>query len=78
MSTIKSIAERAGVSIGTVDRVIHNRGHVSQEAEMRVKQAIEELNYIPNFFARQLKLSKTFRFGILMPKLSQDSRRSYV
>jgi len=74
MSTIKNIAERAGVSIGTVDRVIHNRGHVSKEAEIKVKEAITYLDYTPNFFARRLKLSKTFRFGILMPELSQDSR----
>jgi len=73
MTTIKNVAEKSGVSIGTVDRVIHNRGHVSKETETRVRQAIEELDYKPNFFARQLKLSKIFRFGILMPRLSQDS-----
>jgi len=72
MATIKKIAERAGVSIGTVDRVIHNREHVSKETERRVKQAIEELNYTPNFFAQHLKLSKIFKFGVLMPKLFQD------
>ena len=74
MTTIKKIAEKAGVSIGTVDRVIHNRGFVSNKTETRVKQAIEELNYTPNIFARQLKLSRLFTFGVLMPKFNQDSR----
>lgn len=74
MVTIKKIAEKAGVSIGTVDRVIHNRGYVSKKAESRVKQAIKELNYTPNIFARQLKLSRTFTFGVLMPEFHQDSR----
>jgi len=72
MATIKKIAEKAGVSIGTVDRVIHNRGYVSEDAEIRVKKAIKKLNYTPNIFARQLKLSKTFNFGVLMPEFSQD------
>jgi LacI family transcriptional regulator len=74
MTTIKEIAEKAGVSIGTVDRVIHNRGYVSKVAETSVKQALEELNYRPNIFARQLKLSRTFNFGVLMPEFKQDSR----
>lgn len=74
MTTIKKIAEKAGVSIGTVDRVIHNRGFVSNRAEVRVRKAIEELNYTPNIFARQLKLSRSFTFGVLMPKFNQDNR----
>lgn len=72
MTTIKKIAEKAGVSIGTVDRVIHNRGYVSKSSEARIKKAIKELNYTPNIFARQLKLSKTFTFGVLMPDFNQD------
>ena len=74
MATIKKIAEKSGVSIVTVDRVIHNRGSVSKNAEEKVRKAIEELNYTPNIFARQLKLSKTYRFGIIIPELEQDSQ----
>ncbi len=73
MTTIKEIAKRANVSIGTVDRVIHKRGRVSKEAEQRVRRIIEELDYKPNIFAKNLKLSRTFTFGILMPKPNQDS-----
>lgn len=73
MTTIKEIAEKAGVSIGTVDRVIHGRGSVSPKTEKLVKKVIKELNYNPNYFARQLKLAKEFNFGVLMPKLEQDS-----
>ena len=46
--TIKDIAERAGVSSGTVDRVLHNRPSVSKKALAKVKTALEELNYEPN------------------------------
>ena len=73
MTTIREIAKRAGVSIGTVDRVIHGRGSVSENTEKIVKQALKELNYNPNYFARHLKLAKEFIFGVLMPELEQDS-----
>ncbi len=63
----------AGVSIGTVDRVLHKRGRVSPATEERILNIIKELKYKPNIFARNLKLAKTFVFGILMPQPSQDS-----
>ncbi len=56
-----------------MDRVIHNRGRVSPKTEERVRRIIEQLGYKPNIFARNLKLSKPFIFGVLMPKPSQDS-----
>ncbi len=71
--TIKEIAARAGVSIGTVDRVIHNRGRVLGTTGERVRRILKELNYRPNIFAKNLKLSRTFTFGVLMPKPIQDS-----
>lgn len=73
MVTINEIAKRANVSVGTVDRVIHNRGRVSKETEKRVKQILEELNYKPNILARSLSLSKTYNFGVLMPKISPEN-----
>ena len=41
---IKDIAERAGVSVGTVDRVLHERPNVSQLAREKVEKALKELN----------------------------------
>lgn len=72
MATIKQIAEKAGVSIGTVDRVIHGRGRVAPETEAVIKKVIDELGYEPNLFARTLKLGQTFNFGIVMPADNQD------
>ena len=43
--TIKEIAEICGVSRGTVDRVLHNRGNVSKETETLVRETIERLEY---------------------------------
>lgn len=48
MATIKQIAKLAGVSIGTVDRVLHERGGLAPDTKARVQAAIEELGYVPN------------------------------
>ena len=47
MATIKDIAERAGVSRGTVDRVLNGRGEVRRETKARVLRAVEELLWPP-------------------------------
>jgi LacI family transcriptional regulator len=56
--TIKEIAKIAGVSVGTVDRVIHNRGKVNSETEKRVRRILEVLNYQPNVMAKSLALRR--------------------
>ena len=70
--SIREIAKRAKVSIGTVDRVINNRGRVAKETKEKVLKIIKEINYQPNIYARNLSLSKEYRFSILIPELSQD------
>ncbi|NDV45734.1 LacI family DNA-binding transcriptional regulator [Paludibacter sp. 221] len=65
---IKDIAELAGVSEGTVDRVIHNRGEVSAKSLEAVNKALQELNYSPNIFARSLASKKQYRFSCLIPR----------
>jgi LacI family transcriptional regulator len=71
--SIKEIARRSGVSIGTVDRVVHNRGRVSKETDIKVRRIIEKTGYRPNIFASRLSRAKLFRFGVLMPHPDQDS-----
>jgi LacI family transcriptional regulator len=73
MVTLKKIAELANVSIGTVDRVIHNRGEVSEATDKNIRSIMKALDYKPNVFARHLVLSKSFQFGVIMPKLTLDS-----
>lgn len=60
-TTIKMIAERAGVSIGTVDRVLHDRPYVKAEVRERVLRVMEELDYHPNRMASALATSGTPR-----------------
>jgi LacI family transcriptional regulator len=70
--TIKDIAKIAGVSKGTVDRVIHNRGGVSEESLQKVQAILEEINYKPNLIAKTLGSKKTFLIAALVPNGDQD------
>ena len=68
-ATIKMIAEQAGVSIGTVDRVLHNRPYVKAEVRERVLRVMEELDYRPNQMASALATSGTARrLAVVQPE----------
>ena len=70
---IKDIAIRAGVSVGTVDRVLHNRPSVSKEARDKVEKALEEMDYQPNMYASALAYNKTYNFICIMPKHESEA-----
>jgi LacI family transcriptional regulator len=65
--TIKDIAAMANVSIGTVDRVLHNRGEVNPETHHRVMSLVEGLGYTPNLLAKSLALKRFFSIAALIP-----------
>ncbi|CAL1519647.1 LacI family DNA-binding transcriptional regulator [Chitinophaga sp. MM2321] len=69
---IKEIAERANVSIGPVDKVLHNRGGVSEKTRLRILKAIKELDYKPNILASRLKSKKEYNLAILLPQGTQQ------
>ncbi|MDR0388347.1 MAG: LacI family DNA-binding transcriptional regulator [Treponema sp.] len=71
--TVKEIAGLAGVSIGTVDRVIHRRGRVSPATSARVQKIIDQYEFIPNPLAGSLKRNRAYRFAALLPKRNQDA-----
>ena len=70
---IKDIAKKAGVSTGTVDRVLHGRGKVSPEKERKVREAIALLEYKPNMMARSLAMKSGFHIAVIMPNYEKDS-----
>lgn len=70
---IKDIAERAGVSVGTVDRVLHNRPNVSLPAREKVEQALKEMNYQPNVYASALAYNKSYVFNMLIPQHESEA-----
>lgn len=65
--TLKQISEASGVSIGTVDRIIHNRGRVKAETEKRVRNVLKKMNYTPNVYASMLSVRKTFKIAVAIP-----------
>ena len=69
---IKDIAQLSGVSVGTVDRVLHNRGRVSEEALKKVLTVLDQIDYKPNVIARTLGSNKTYTIAALIPDPSQD------
>ncbi len=67
MPTIKDVAERAGVGIGTVSRVLNSSGYVSEETQQKVWKAIEQLRYIPNGAARTMVTKRSHILGVVLP-----------
>ncbi len=65
--TINDVAKAAGVSKGTVDRVIHNRGEVSRKSREKVLKVINDLGYKPNFYASFLASPKERLIQCIMP-----------
>jgi LacI family transcriptional regulator len=64
---IVDIAKQAGVSAGTVDRYIHQRGKVSKRAAEKIQKAVKELGYEPDIMARNLALKKELKIVCLLP-----------
>jgi LacI family transcriptional regulator len=65
---IKEIAAALNISIGTVDRALHDRPGVSPKTRARVMKMAEKLNYRPNVAARSLKLNRRMRIGVNLPR----------
>ena len=65
MTTIKDVAKHAGVSTGTVSMVMNNNPAVKLETRMRVLQAVEELHYTPNQYARSLVTQRRNVVGVV-------------
>ncbi|HTN00145.1 MAG TPA: LacI family DNA-binding transcriptional regulator [Pedobacter sp.] len=70
---VKEIARRANVSIGTVDRVLHNRTGVSKMTKHKILAIMKELDYQPNILARRLASKKVLRFASLIPAISTET-----
>ncbi|MCF0243706.1 MAG: LacI family DNA-binding transcriptional regulator [Bacteroidaceae bacterium] len=70
---IKDIAEQAGVSVGTVDRVLHNRPNVSEIARKKVEEVLDSINYKPNMYASALAYNKEYTFYVILPQHSSEA-----
>jgi LacI family transcriptional regulator len=70
MTTIKDIARRAGVGIGTVSRVLNNTGYVSEETRQKVWETVHQFHYVPNGAARSLVTKRTMTLGVVLHDLT--------
>lgn len=70
MATIKDVAEKAGVTVTTVSRVLNNRGYISEATRQKVHKAMEELDYQPNEIARSLFRRKSSIIGLIIPTVA--------
>jgi LacI family transcriptional regulator len=70
--TIKEVAKAAGVSIGTVSRVLNGKDRVSQATRIKVKAAIESLDFKPDLTARTMIHKHTQSIGLVVPALTNE------
>lgn len=70
---IVDIARLAGVSPGTVDRVLHNRGKVSPDKKEKIEKVLKEINYKPNIIARSLAMRKHHTILVFIPYFEKGS-----
>ncbi len=66
MITIKDVAREAEVSVSTVSKIINNTKRFSSAVEMRVKSAVEKLEFKPNPHARSVSTGKTHSLGVVI------------
>jgi LacI family transcriptional regulator len=71
MTTIKAVADYAGVSVATVSRVMNKSGYVSHDLEMRVLEAMAALHFRPSALAQGLRNQRTLTVGVLIPQIDQ-------
>lgn len=70
MANIKDVAQRSGVTVTTVSRVLNNRGYISEKTRNNVYKAMEELDYQPNELARALFRRKSNLIGFIIPDVA--------
>jgi LacI family transcriptional regulator, galactose operon repressor len=78
MATVKEVAKRAGVSVGTVSNVLTGVTPVSAGLRERVRSAVRELDYHPDYVARSLKLRHTMMLGMIISDVTNPFFSSLV
>lgn len=70
--TLRSVAERAGVTASTVSAVLNNSvasRSVPEHTQKKILAAARALNYRPNFFARSLRVKRTYTIGVILEEI---------
>ena len=72
MVNLKDIAARAGVSVSTVSRALRNIGYVKNDTSELILKYAEEMGYVPNNYAQQLKTNSGRNIGIIVSDISNS------
>lgn len=67
MATLKEVADRAGVTVTTVSRMLNKPGIVSAQTTCKIQRAMQELDYQPNELARSLSKQQSNMIGLIVP-----------
>src|SRR5882724_2049364 len=70
--TIQDVAQKAGVSVATIDRVLNRRPGVKARTIEKVESAIRELNYQPDRIAARLARGREYRFWFVLPNTAGE------
>ena len=68
--SVRDVATRAGVSVGTVSNVLNRPDKVSPSTVERVRKAIDELGFVRNDAARQLRAGRSLSIGLIVLDVS--------
>ena len=68
--TIKDVAKRSGVGIGTVSRVLNGNAQTSEATRAKVLKAVAELNYLPNTIGKKLSQNRTYVIAVVVPVIT--------
>ena len=69
MATLKDVARESGLTVGTVSRVLNNRGYISELTRNKVYEVMKQLNYQPNEMARSLSKQKNNTIALIVPHI---------
>jgi DNA-binding LacI/PurR family transcriptional regulator len=72
--TIRDVAKRAGVGIGTVSSVLNNSRPVNETTRRKVLEAVKDLDFVPNPSGRRLSMGKTYTIAVIVPFFTRPSQ----
>lgn len=65
MASIKEIAKLCGVSVATVSKALNDKEDISEETKQHIKEVAKEMGYVPQYYARAIRLNRSFNLGVL-------------
>ena len=65
MASIKDIAKMCDVSVATVSKALNDKDDIGEETKRRIKEVAKEVGYFPQYYARAIRMNKSFNIGVL-------------